>query len=186
MAVPGPGLPFFTVAIALAFLHAPALASADADPRRPEEMAEVQVLASRLKLTELRAEIARTEDEFYRLLNTLMDDPEMEVTCETGPPLGTHIQRRVCGPQFVASANAAYGRDMIQGLSLAASGGTYIPPVPPDLAIATHEGTFQRKVLGLVNGNAALRELAQRRQSLEVLYKAAQKARFKGRVIATD
>ena len=165
---------------ALALL--PNLGWASANPRAPEDLEEVQIIASRHTPDELRAEIVKTEDAFYARLNELMDDPEMRVECRFEPPVGSHISRRVCAPQYIATANANYTRDMIQGLTLTAltPGGVYFTAAAPGAAIAGNEVVFVRKVDELVTENPALRELAQRREKLEILLKAAQKARFKG------
>lgn len=179
--------------VALLLSQSPGLARASADPRPPEDMEEVQIIAARLKLGELRAEIVKTEDDFFAHLNELMADPEMHVICRTGPAKGSHIHKRVCEPQFVETANANYIRDLMQNLasaSLSVSGsafGSIVQPVPPGIAISGNELTFRSKVVSLLKDDAALRDLAYRRESLEVLYKAAQKARFKdGRIFARD
>jgi len=157
-------------------------AHASADVRATYETEEVRVLASRLKLDELRAAMVETEDQFYEQLNKLLDDPEMRVTCSVGPPLGTHIQHRACGPQFIATANATYARAMISELTsqgLMTGGRSYADPPPPGASIGSSEIVFRRTVSGLVQNNPALRELAKRREKLQVLFKAAQKAHFK-------
>ncbi|HXC60145.1 MAG TPA: hypothetical protein VN645_12570 [Steroidobacteraceae bacterium] len=176
-------------ATALLLLQMQDAAFASVDPRPAYEMEEVQVLGARVKLKELRAEIVRTEDQFYTELNKLLDDPEMHVNCEVGPPLGTHLSKRVCRPQFVATANAAYAREMIQELtarSLATTGGSFVEPVSPGIAVGSSEIVFRSKVIGLLKGSPTLRELAQRRAKLEVLLKAAQKAHFRGSKPASD
>jgi hypothetical protein len=156
------------------------LASAATTPRPLEEMPEVQILASRVKPSELRAELIKAEDAFYAQFNQLVEDPELRVWCRTEPPIGSHIHRRVCEAQFVESARAVFAREMIQGLGDAALGGTYLFPAPPDSAIANTEVTFHREIERLIRDNASLRELAHRRAMLEVLLKAAQKARSRG------
>jgi len=173
-------------ALALLLPFTPLVARASQDARPLYELDEVQVLASRFELSELRKAIVETEDRFYDLLNHLLDDPEMRVRCEVGPPLGSHLHRRVCGPQFIATARAEYARALIQALVLQGSATdsfrvAFVDPVSPGAAIGPNEMVFRREVDGLMKSNASLRDLAQRRAKLEILLKAAQKARFKRR-----
>lgn len=173
-------------AIALLLCQSSAFASASPDPRPPEDMEEVQILASRLKIDELRAEIVKTEDEFYDQFNKLIEDPEMRVICRVEPRIGSHINHRVCEAQFVATANADFAVGLLQGLAGASLGGTYFPPVSPGADIVSYEVEFHRRAVALMKESPALRQLAQRRDMLAVLLKAAQKARFKDRLISRD
>jgi hypothetical protein len=143
----------------------------------PEDIEEVQVLASRIRLAELRTEIVKVEDDFYDRLNELLDDPEFRVGCSTEPSIGTRISRRKCGPQYVATSNANYAREIAQALALAAVGGTYSPPTPPGVSIAGNEVVLVRKVNDFIRSDVKLRSLAQRRASLEALLKETQRAR---------
>jgi hypothetical protein len=162
------------------------VASASQDARPLYELDEVQVLGSRLKLSEVRTAIVQTEDRFYALLNQLLDDPEMSVTCDVGPPLGTHLHKRICGPQFIATARAEFARVWIgevalQNVLLVPSYGSFTPPESPGAAIGHNEIVLQSKVVDLMKSNSDLRDLARRRAMLEILLKAAQKARWNGR-----
>jgi hypothetical protein len=169
------------------FLSTLPMAHASQDTRRPEELEEVQVLGRRINISEVRTDIIKTEDRFYALLNQLLDDPEMHVTCDVGPPLGSHLHKRTCGPQFVSTANAEYTRAWIQGIALqalagsASLSGTPSAAVSPGAAIGPAEITFHRKVNELLESNSDLRDLATRRAKLEILLKAAQKARWSER-----
>ena len=169
-------------AIALLVSLSPSFAFAGADTGRPEDMEEVRVLGARAKLDELRAEIIRTETEFYEQLNKLLADPEMHVTCRVEPPTGSLVNRRVCEPRFIATANATYARDMIQSLALGAAAEygriSTSRPMLPGGTISSNELTFHRDVSGALQKSEKLRELVKRRASLEVLLRAAQKARF--------
>jgi hypothetical protein len=174
-------------ATALLLSLIPLGARSSQDARPLYELEEVQVLGTRLKLVELRAAIIETEDQFYGLLNQLLDDPEMRVMCNAGPPLGSHLHKRVCGPQFIATAKAEYARAWIQELTLQATAtdtvrisGSFADPVSPGAAIGPNEIVFHRKVNALLESNSTLRDLATRRAMLAILLKAAQKARFKG------
>jgi hypothetical protein len=157
------------------------LSCAGADSRPVHEIEEVQIIASRYALADLRAELVKTEDAFYDQLNKLIEDPEMHVICTEEPPIGSRIHRRTCGPQYVATANANYTRELVQGLSLAASslGGSYVNPTAPGVAIGGNEVVFFRKVSVLMSADQTLRDLAQRREKLEILVKAAERAKFK-------
>lgn len=56
---------------------------------------EITVIGAR-ELRTLRVEIARVEDEIFRIFNELNEDDDYDMICKMERPVGTRIQRRVC------------------------------------------------------------------------------------------
>ena len=56
--------------------------------------------------SELQAEIARVEDEFFARFNASIDDKSMHVECGTYLQTGSFIPKRYCEPRFLTDARA--------------------------------------------------------------------------------
>lgn len=57
-----------------------------------------------LSLAELRGEIEKVENEFYRVFNLSIDQDHLKVECADYIPTGTHIRQRSCEPEFLVKA----------------------------------------------------------------------------------
>ena len=57
-----------------------------------------------LSRSELRAEIEKIENEFYRVFNASIDDDRLKIECDTYTPTGSRIAQRACEPQFMIDA----------------------------------------------------------------------------------
>ena len=51
----------------------------------------------------LREDVYRTEESFYELFNSLNEGKQFDVVCFYRKPVGSHISRRVCEPNFYKS-----------------------------------------------------------------------------------
>lgn len=57
-----------------------------------------------LSRAELRAEIEKIENAFYRVFNANIDDEKLKVECSDYTPTGSRIEQRACEPKFVVDA----------------------------------------------------------------------------------
>ena len=66
--------------------------------------AEDVIVIEDLSRAELRAEIEKIENEFYRVFNASIDEKQLEVHCTTYTPTSSHIKQRACEPKFLVDA----------------------------------------------------------------------------------
>ena len=53
---------------------------------------------------QLRAEILKIENEFYRVFNANVVNEDLKIECSEYTPTGSHIKRRACEPKFYRDA----------------------------------------------------------------------------------
>lgn len=63
--------------------------------------AEEQIVIDDLSPAQLRAEIAKVQNEFYRVFNAANSDDKLDIICHTYTRTGTRISDEACEPQFV-------------------------------------------------------------------------------------
>lgn len=68
-----------------------------------------------LSPTQLRAEIEKIQDEFYKVFNTLNEDDAFDVVCQKFTPTGSNIPRTGCEPRFVSKRRGDNANDYRQG-----------------------------------------------------------------------
>ena len=66
------------------------------------------MLVAKKSLSELRAELYKSEEAFYELFNTLNDDDDYDVDCFYERTTGTRIKNHVCRAKFVSDAFTAH------------------------------------------------------------------------------
>ncbi len=91
------------LAIALAF---PAFAGGGAAKAQDDARDKEYVVLEDLSISQLRREIEKVENEYYRVFNLHTDDARLHVICGEYTPTGSHIPRRSCEPRFLAAARA--------------------------------------------------------------------------------
>lgn len=90
------------LAIALTFaVSAGGTVEAQNDPRDKE-----YVVLEDLSISQLRREIEKVENEYYRVFNFHTDDARLHVVCGEYTPTGSHIPQRSCEPRFLSAARA--------------------------------------------------------------------------------
>lgn len=67
---------------------------------------EALIVIDDLSRVELRAEIEKIENEFYRIFSASIDDDRLKISCGTYVPTGSHISQRTCEPKFVVDARS--------------------------------------------------------------------------------
>ncbi|MCH7672521.1 MAG: hypothetical protein IIB72_10210 [Proteobacteria bacterium] len=65
---------------------------------------EEQIIIDDLSRAELRAEIEKVENEFYREFSASIDEARLKINCSTYIPTGSHIPQRTCEPKFLSDA----------------------------------------------------------------------------------
>ena len=110
---------------------------------------EVIVLGSK-SLGKLRQEMYRAEEALYDQLNSFNTDDDFHFRCHREAPIGSHIKRRVCRPNFVGKLLAEATQRMLWG-------GPYVYPAAEinkmnerllaDMTETAHEQPEVRKAL---------------------------------------
>jgi hypothetical protein len=67
-------------------------------------MAQEAVVLEDMSRAELRAEIEKYENEFYRVFNANVSDKKFEIHCARYTPTNSNISVRACEPTFVVDA----------------------------------------------------------------------------------
>lgn len=70
----------------------------------PLTAADKPIVIEDLSRSELRAQIERVENEFYRVFNSTSDNELLEITCSSYVPTDSHISQRACEPRFLTKA----------------------------------------------------------------------------------
>jgi hypothetical protein len=70
------------------------------------DAAEQEIIIEDLSRAELRAEIIKIENEFYRVFNASTNKEYLKVECSEFKPINSHIKRRFCEPEFLVDARS--------------------------------------------------------------------------------
>lgn len=73
--------------------------------------AEDEIVIDDLSVDELRTEIEKIQNEFYRVFNASIDEEHLKVECTRYTPTSSHISERVCEPKFMVDARNENIRD---------------------------------------------------------------------------
>ena len=65
---------------------------------------EDAIVIDDLTASQLRAEIVKIENEFYRVFNRSIEQDHLKIKCVDYTPTGTHIKQRACEPYFFVEA----------------------------------------------------------------------------------
>ena len=137
---------------------------------------EVEINAQREKLTVMRAEMVKLEDQFYSEYNKLNTDHQFDVFCDREAATGTLIKTRVCRPVFVSRATEDEAQALLRG-----------DPVPPaSMVILTKETDYEKNMLDVINNHPQLRRLVRERETLGKRYEAVRKKKLKGRIFVFE
>ena len=79
---------------------------------------EEQIVIEDLSRAELRAQIERIQNEFYRGFNTLNEDDNLDIVCHSYKPTGSNINEEACEPQFVIDRRAENASDARRNLDV--------------------------------------------------------------------
>jgi hypothetical protein len=161
-------------AVLLAYSTLAAGEASAAEPASPSDADEVVVTGMR-NLQDVRREIARTEERFFKRLNEIVADKDMAIHCRTEAKTGSSVKNRTCEPEFVLEAKESDGRHVVAHLQdmLAGGGGIGYMPLAPGIADG-REAEFREKVLKAINADAELRRLVREREALAKQYEKLQ------------
>jgi hypothetical protein len=82
-------------------------------PEGPAAKPLEEVIVRGRSMGDLRSELYRAQEQFYSVFNALNSDDEYDIHCEYRAPVGSHIRRRVCVPNFVGELTAESAKWMM-------------------------------------------------------------------------
>jgi hypothetical protein len=146
---------------------------------------EVQIEASREKLSGMRAELVRLEDEFFAAYNKVNEIRDYNVNCERARQGGVAVHR--CRPVFqikgeVIGANAAQntiGYDQKPFSFVFGYQGS-------DLSWQLRIPDYQKHMIEIVSQHPELQELLKERRALAARYDVVRRTKFKGKLFVWD
>lgn len=145
---------------------------------------EVQIEASREKLSEMRAGLIRLEDQFFAAYNKINDVREYRVTCERvrQGPIDVHM----CRPLFQILADGAvdiaYGSIGFDQKPISINFGHQATA----LRIMTTVPDYQKHMVEIVSKHPELLELLKERRALAARYDVARRTKLKGKLFVWD
>jgi hypothetical protein len=137
---------------------------------------EVEITAERTRLSQMRAEIARLEQQFYARYNQANTNRQYDIVlCRSLTYTGSHVERQLCAPAAVAPAPAGdLGRYADVGLYKV----PYLDDSPPSIKTPTDAAelrAYQQNMVEVVRKHPELLELVKRRNALVERYLIARK-----------
>lgn len=176
--LPGMGL------AALLLWQPTAFAAEATSPREEELLEEVEVRGADARLSELRQEMSRLEEEIYARYNDLNKIGKYEVLCSDYARTGTRLERRYCRPRFEDDAKTEEGRmvllarqQIMDQRSLAAS--VQIPESPV-LKILAEMPAFQKNMREIVEKDPQVQRLLQERAAVAEQMQRTRRGLFGG------
>lgn len=81
----------------------------------PAYAADEPIVIEDLSPAELRAEIEKVQNEFFRVFNIANEEDELDITCREYTPSMTHIKETACEPNFLIDARARNAENARRG-----------------------------------------------------------------------
>ena len=119
-----------------------------------------QIVIDDLSRSELRAEIEKIQNEFYRVFNASNDDDDFDIVCQSFTQTGTNISERACEPKFVTDRRGQNAKDYQDGFDELLSQEALLDELEPSFAQLT------AKMNALASESEYFRELNQILQML--------------------
>jgi hypothetical protein len=149
---------------------------------------ELVVEARRTRLTELRNEMIRLEDEFYARYNELNDNDDFDIHCAREAKVGTRLERRYCRAVYENEILAVEGRDYHIDLLRCCDLSTPIPagterpppqpPVPAIVLIEARKPDFRKTMVQVTTEHPELAQLLRERAEAAQRYEATRRKLF--------
>jgi len=92
-----------------------------------------------LSIGELRAQIDRIQQEFYRVYNTLNEDDEYDITCHKYTPTGSNISREACEPNFLIQRRGGNAQDNQLGTDVLVNQEALLQSLQPQFEMLTEK-----------------------------------------------
>jgi len=144
-------------------------------------MDEVEVTGSYEKLSVMRKEYEKVEEQFYEEYNELNTDPQYRIRCsehESHDLSRASLQGgRSCVPRFVEDAQRDEAISFLNG-SYGGVGGPRV--MTAQLVILEKTPAYQKNMAALVKKNPRLLELLMKRSALAQRYAVVRKKKFEG------
>lgn len=119
-----------------------------------------QIVIEDLSKTELRAEIEKIQNEFYRVFNQANDDDDFDIECQKFTPTGSNISELGCEPRFMTRRRGQNATDYRNGTDELLSSGALQDELQAEFANLTE------KMNAVAAENEYFRELNQILQML--------------------
>lgn len=149
---------------------------------------ELVVEAKRTRLTELRNEMIRLEDEFYSRYNELNENDDFDIRCTREAKVGTRLERRYCRAVYENQILADEGRDYHLDLLRCCDLSTPVPkgaerppaqpPVPAIVLIEARKQDFRKTMVQVTSSHLELAELLRQRAEAAQRYEATRRKLF--------
>lgn len=117
--------------------------------------------------SDLRQQIAKTEQEFFSLYNKLNTDPQYEMICKMDRDTGSSFANRVCQPRFFQAAQQATASNRMQA---AAHGGLGAEATTAGSAPTSfwQDDGFRKHMLEVLRQSPKLKALGDKRDALQI------------------
>jgi len=121
---------------------------------------EEQIVIEDLSVPQLRAEIEKIQNEYYRVFNSLNDNDDFDIVCQKYTPTGTNIPQTGCEPTFVTKRRSDNANNFRAGSDELLSNEGLIQELQPEFERLT------QMMNSLAASNDYFRELSQILQML--------------------
>ncbi len=127
-----------------------------------------QIVIDDLSKPELRAQIERVQDEFYKVFNANNEDDDFDITCHKVTVTGTNIPEVACEPNFMIQRRGRNANDYKNGTDELLSGAALLSDLQPSFALLTEKmNAFGRENEYFRELNQVLQMLRSRLAELE-------------------
>jgi hypothetical protein len=154
-----------------------------APPSYPPD--EVIIDAQREKLSVLRTQIVKLEDQIYSDYNKLNSDHQYDIICTTDVPTDSHLGNRQCLPVYVHGARTGEAMNYLDQFR-SGSGVDGYPGRPASMVILERRDAFMKNFRKVINSHPELLKLDREDGELRREYEAVRKQKFKGKILVLD
>ena len=127
-----------------------------------------QIVIDDLSRPELRAQIERIQNEFYKVFNANNDDDDFDIVCHKFTLTGTNIPEEACEPNFMIQRRGQNANDYKNGTDELLSGTALLNELQPSFALLTEKmNAFGRENEYFRELNRVLQMLRSRLAELE-------------------
>ena len=119
-----------------------------------------QIVIDDLSRPELRTEIEKIQNEFYRVFNANNDDEDFDIVCHQFTRTGTNIPEQACEPKFMIQRRGQNAKDYQDGTDELLSSAALLDEMQASFALLTE------KMNAIASENEYFRELNQILQML--------------------
>jgi len=100
---------------------------------------EEQVVIDDLTIPQLRAEIEKIQNEFYRVFNSMNEDDNFDIICHKYTETGTNISDRACEPRFMIDRRGENAKNYQAGIDDLLTPDMLVAELQPEFAKLTEK-----------------------------------------------